>query len=79
MTWEGWSQAATGKVPASLIPKLLILVCASEWAVFVMFNHGTAFAPKQCLYQKVATEPWRKIGRRPGTNTTSQTGNGGLD
>ena len=22
---------------------------------------------------------WRKIGRRPGTNTTSRTGNGGLD
>ena len=24
-------------------------------------------------------QPWRKIGRRPGTITTSQTGNGGLD
>ena len=25
------------------------------------------------------SQPWRKIGRRPGTNTTSWTGNGGLD
>ena len=25
------------------------------------------------------SQPWRKIGRRPGTNTTSRTGNGGLD
>ena len=25
------------------------------------------------------SQPWRKIGRRPGTITTSRTGNGGLD
>ena len=25
------------------------------------------------------SQPWRKIGRRPGTNNTSRTGNGGLD
>ena len=24
------------------------------------------------------SQPWRKIGRRPGTNTTSRTGNGGF-
>ena len=24
------------------------------------------------------SQQWRKIGRRPGTNTTSRTGNGGL-
>ena len=24
------------------------------------------------------SQPWRKIGRRPGTITTSRTGNGGL-
>ena len=25
------------------------------------------------------SQPWRKIGRRPGTITTSRAGNGGLD
>ena len=48
------------------------------WKPILLTHHQlTSLVPRPL--PDFISQPWRKIGRRPGTITTSRTGNGGLD
>ena len=79
-----WSTICTMELWSLCALKLLLVAARTLLADPLQFLNSTFMTSSlKCLVPRplpdFISQLWRKIGRRPGTITTSRTGNGGLD